>query len=345
MRERGDFGTHITIKEVGESNANGIGSIIDGNVCGPETNKFVGMDGTHINLLEANKSSTKESGPSILGIPSLPINGSTMEEPGPGNFLEDGQARSNQFIFSSLSEPSFDSNVDGLDLNLRNSFKPGRKKKTWEDILGLNFFYDKSLFGGRRRKKTKQVVFRSAVAAASLSVSSEGTRRNKLLINDAQAIRAMDKIVGGEAVGSEDDAMAKDKRSKRRRDDFLDHGSFGNGIGECQGGAASYHSESINTADIERRNLSIRNALETVAPSTSKKLQEGVNCESRIRKSRLIKEARETMKQTAKLGVKYHGRESFNIKKFLEAQGVVITEQEIAELEVVEEDVSNSVEF
>lgn len=63
---------------------------------------------------------------------------------------------------------------------------------------------------GRRRKKTKQVVFRSAVAAVSLTLSSEGIRyRNRSLLDEAQTVWAMGKIVGGEAQSSENEIISK----------------------------------------------------------------------------------------------------------------------------------------
>lgn len=77
--------------------------------------------------------------------------------------------------------------------------------------------------------------------------------------------------------------------------------------------------------------------------------QEEVCCDIPRRNPILVKEARENMKMCARLGVKYHGRESFNIKKILELNGVEISEQEIkAELkalDMLEGDASISLVF
>ena len=53
---------------------------------------------------------------------------------------------------------------------------------------------------------------------------------------------------------------------------------------------------------------------------TSHSSQEEVSSSARKRNSILIKEARENMKLGVRLGIKYHGRESFNIKKMLKLE-------------------------
>lgn len=67
------------------------------------------------------------------------------------------------------------------------------------------------------------------------------------------------------------------------------------------------------------------------------------------RNSIFIKEARENIKMSVRIGVKFHGRESYNIRKMLELKGVEISEQEInaviRALDTLEGDTSNSVEF
>ncbi|KAG5547287.1 hypothetical protein RHGRI_013083 [Rhododendron griersonianum] len=63
--------------------------------------------------------------------------------------------------------------------------KPKRKVKSVEEILGIPQARNRK--GGRRRKQ-KCVVFRSALAAAALSVSTEGiNNRNRILLNESHA--------------------------------------------------------------------------------------------------------------------------------------------------------------
>ncbi|KAH7838802.1 hypothetical protein Vadar_031329 [Vaccinium darrowii] len=106
---------------------------------------------------------------------------------------------------------------------LRKVSNLGRRLKSWEEILGVKEIDNNSLNGGRRRKKTKQVVFRSAAAAVSLTLLFEGIRnRNRILLDEAQAIWTMGRIVGGEAVGFENEVISKldeieeDKQGNRK---------------------------------------------------------------------------------------------------------------------------------
>lgn len=63
-----------------------------------------------------------------------------------------------------------------------------------------------------RRKKQKCVVFRSAIAAAALSVSSISSggikNRNKLILNEEEAVRTVTKIVGEDYLGSDDEVLS-----------------------------------------------------------------------------------------------------------------------------------------
>ncbi|KAI8568563.1 hypothetical protein RHMOL_Rhmol02G0210800 [Rhododendron molle] len=64
-----------------------------------------------------------------------------------------------------------------------------------------------SPLAGRRRKKGKSAIYRSAVAALALSVSiSEGgiANRNRILLNEAQAAWTLNKIMGLKYDGDED---------------------------------------------------------------------------------------------------------------------------------------------
>lgn len=60
---------------------------------------------------------------------------------------------------------------------------------------------------------------------------------------------------------------------------------------------------------------------------------------------RLIKQARKNMEMSALWGVKYYGRESYNIKKYLELERVEISEKEIEAIDNLEEGASISMEF
>ncbi|GFZ09917.1 hypothetical protein Acr_21g0005160 [Actinidia rufa] len=79
--------------------------------------------------------------------------------------------------------------------------KPKRKQRSVEDILGLS--KPTMTKKGGRRGKQKCVVVRSAMAAAALSVSTEGiTNRNKILISESKAAWSVTKILGTDYMGS-----------------------------------------------------------------------------------------------------------------------------------------------
>ncbi|KAG5547289.1 hypothetical protein RHGRI_013085 [Rhododendron griersonianum] len=72
--------------------------------------------------------------------------------------------------------------------------KPKRKVKSVEEILGIPQARNRK--GGKRRKQ-KCVVFRSALAAAALSVSTEGiNNRNRILLNESHAMWTVTNILG-----------------------------------------------------------------------------------------------------------------------------------------------------
>lgn len=88
--------------------------------------------------------------------------------------------------------------------------KGKKKKKTIDEILGLSKANLCDRKGGRN--KSKCVVLRSAVAAAALSasVSTEGiSNRNKILLNEAQTIWAVNKIMGIGYNGEEEEVISK----------------------------------------------------------------------------------------------------------------------------------------
>ncbi|GFS40280.1 hypothetical protein Acr_00g0067550 [Actinidia rufa] len=85
--------------------------------------------------------------------------------------------------------------------------KPKRKQRSIKDILGLSKSM-KSKKGGRRGKH-KCVVYRSAMAAVALSVSSEGiTNRNRLLISESNAAWSITKILGTDYMGKDDEVIS-----------------------------------------------------------------------------------------------------------------------------------------
>ncbi|KAH7833188.1 hypothetical protein Vadar_003897 [Vaccinium darrowii] len=98
----------------------------------------------------------------------------------------------------------------GLKFATKSRSKMDSKKKSWEDIFRSHNSGVCSHIGGRRRRKMKQVVFRLAAAAASLSISSDGIRnKNRILMDEAQAIWTMGKVLEGKATGSEDEIVSK----------------------------------------------------------------------------------------------------------------------------------------
>lgn len=63
---------------------------------------------------------------------------------------------------------------------------------------------------GGRRKKQKCVVFRSAIDAAALSVSSDGiNNRNRIILNESQAAWIVTKIVGTDYLGNDEEVISK----------------------------------------------------------------------------------------------------------------------------------------
>jgi len=92
-----------------------------------------------------------------------------------------------------------------VDLNPTDSVedirKGKRKHKRIEDKLG----FPKSKKKGHRKQK-KCVVFRSAIVAAALSVSSDGI--NKIHLNAAWASRSISKILDEDYLGEDDQIIS-----------------------------------------------------------------------------------------------------------------------------------------
>ncbi|GFS31065.1 hypothetical protein Acr_00g0015420 [Actinidia rufa] len=101
-----------------------------------------------------------------------------------------------------IQDSSLPSGSDALDE------KPKRKQRSVENILGLSK-PTKTKKGGRRGKQ-KCVVFRSAMAAAALSVSTEGiTNKNKILISESRAAWSVTKILGTDYMGNAEKVISR----------------------------------------------------------------------------------------------------------------------------------------
>lgn len=100
-----------------------------------------------------------------------------------------------------VNQNSIQATVKGL--------KGKKKRKNIDDILGFSKVNTRNQKGGRRNKC---VVLRSAVAAAALSasVSSGGiNNRNKILLDEAQTIWAVNKIMDIGYEGDEEEVISK----------------------------------------------------------------------------------------------------------------------------------------
>ncbi|KAH7843169.1 hypothetical protein Vadar_013520 [Vaccinium darrowii] len=157
-----------------------------------------------------------ENNPIELGLVNLTCDGN----PTVGHSKDTPDPNNEPFIFSSLSKSGHDLSSRGSGRDLGKAPLLGRrKKKPLEQILDCNSPESNPLRNGRRRKKIKQAVYRSAIAAASLSFSSDGIRnRNKILINKAQEIWSLGKTVGGEAMGPEEEVISRLAEMEGNRD-------------------------------------------------------------------------------------------------------------------------------
>lgn len=110
-------------------------------------------------------------------------------------------------------------NVEGQNLDLVEDnhvpiqaaikgIKGKKKRKNIDEILGLTKINMGNQKGGRN--KNKCAVYRSASAAVALSVSTEGiANRNRILLNEAQAVWALDNLFGNDYAGSEEEVISK----------------------------------------------------------------------------------------------------------------------------------------
>lgn len=91
-----------------------------------------------------------------------------------------------------------------------NGIKGKKKRKTINDILGFSKVNSRYKKGGGSKKKC--VVLRSAVAAEALSasISSDGiANRNRIILNKAQTIWELNKLVGIGYEGDEEEVISK----------------------------------------------------------------------------------------------------------------------------------------
>lgn len=87
-----------------------------------------------------------------------------------------------------------------------------KKRKNINDILGFTRVKSANTNSKVGRKKGKCVLLRSAVASAALSasISSEGiNNRNRILLDEAQAIWAINKLHGINYDGDEQEVISK----------------------------------------------------------------------------------------------------------------------------------------
>lgn len=79
-----------------------------------------------------------------------------------------------------------------------------KRLKSVEELIGI----PKHKKGGKKSKKC--VVFRSAIAAAALSVSTEGTRnRNRIILDEKKAAWTITKIIGEDFMGNDEEVISR----------------------------------------------------------------------------------------------------------------------------------------
>ncbi|KAE9444788.1 hypothetical protein C3L33_23313, partial [Rhododendron williamsianum] len=94
----------------------------------------------------------------------------------------------------------------------RNGMAQGLKKDLVE-ILGTPIPLPPTKNRGGRKKKNKRVVFRAAAAAVALSILSDGiSNRNKILLNESQAVWQVNKMMKIGYKGSDEVEKAEEDR-------------------------------------------------------------------------------------------------------------------------------------
>lgn len=93
----------------------------------------------------------------------------------------------------------------------RTNKKCGRKvKRKVRPVDQVMDIFRNSCRRGSLKRHNPKAMFRSAIAATSLYVSTNGIRnRNRILLNEAQAVQALDKILGTRPEGDEEEVVSK----------------------------------------------------------------------------------------------------------------------------------------
>ncbi|KAI8552572.1 hypothetical protein RHMOL_Rhmol06G0277400 [Rhododendron molle] len=95
-----------------------------------------------------------------------------------------------------------------------------KKKNLVVEILGYPIATSPVVNRGGRKKKNKSVVFRAAAVAVALPISSEGiSNRNRILLNESQAVWQVNKMIKIVYKGSEDEVISKIMDMEQEDDD------------------------------------------------------------------------------------------------------------------------------
>lgn len=178
------------------SSTSGIGNSLK--VSGKVTH---GGKATTINNVGLDNESLEEIQDSIVQS-SIPGN--------PNGLLIQNEGGPSQENFELQLETVNETQLEGNFRSVAKNAKGKKERKTIEDILGLSKANSLNIKG--RNNKQKSVVFRAAVSAAALtaSVSAEGiVNRNRILLNEAQAVWECNKLMGIGYDGDEDEVISK----------------------------------------------------------------------------------------------------------------------------------------
>jgi len=127
-----------------------------------------------------------------------------------GNSLENLEPNHNEVCDEGPNFDPIEENRNPIQAAVK-GIKGKKRRKNIDEILGFSKVDNRNHMG-RGRTKNKCVVFRSAVAAVALnaSVSSEGiNNRNRILLDEAQTIWAVNKIMGIGYDGDENEVISK----------------------------------------------------------------------------------------------------------------------------------------
>ncbi|KAI8552569.1 hypothetical protein RHMOL_Rhmol06G0277100 [Rhododendron molle] len=98
--------------------------------------------------------------------------------------------------------------------------RKSKKKSLVVEILGYPIATPPVVNRGGKKKKNKSVAFRAAAVAVALSISSEGiSNRNRILLNESQAVWQVNKMMKIGYKGSEDEVISKIMDMEQEDDD------------------------------------------------------------------------------------------------------------------------------